>query len=72
MVREDRAWRMKVASPTTTASSSQTGRKHGSWKRQESTGQQKESKVIGKKKFTLNIRLLWPIQGILWESRHPK
>lgn len=45
MVKEDHAWRMRVPSPTTTASSFQTGRKRGCSKLQGNSGQQKEWKV---------------------------
>lgn len=48
MAREDLAWRMRVTLPTTTASSFLTGKRRGCWKRQGSTGQQREWKVIGK------------------------
>lgn len=45
MVREDHAWRTRVPSPTTTASSSQTGQKLGCLKRRGNSGQQKDWKV---------------------------
>lgn len=45
MVREARAWRMSVPSPTTIASSFQTGRKRGCSKLQGNSGQQKDWKV---------------------------
>lgn len=45
MVREGLAWRITVASPTTTASSYLTGWRHGCWKHQGGTGLQRKWKV---------------------------
>lgn len=45
MVREDHAWRRSVPSPTTTASSYQTGQKLGCSKHRGNSGQQKDWKV---------------------------
>lgn len=45
MVREDHAWKRSVPSPTTTASSFQTGQKLGCSKHRGNSGQQKGWKV---------------------------
>lgn len=59
MVREGLAWRITVASPTTTASSYLTGQRHGCWKHQGSTGLQRKWKVRQKKyKYKTRERVL--------------
>lgn len=64
MAREAPAWKMSLALPTTTVFSSQTGRRHGCWKLQGSTGQQREWKVITKRIIRMGTHL--PHSAIEW------
>ena len=66
MAREDLAWKMSPASPTTTASSSLTGRRPGCWKHRGSTGQRREWEVIRERILNIGAHLKCQLQKVLY------